>query len=101
LATIAGVAITPSLSFRQTYYTNSIDPKVAPFDPDKFATSLADPRLDPANPAYDPTIRLFDRAAQDPVPPISLSRHYTELAVDIRPPSLEKTYTNDDGTPRF
>ncbi|HEY9231052.1 MAG TPA: putative LPS assembly protein LptD, partial [Blastocatellia bacterium] len=28
LATIAGVAITPSLSFRETYYTNSIDPLV-------------------------------------------------------------------------
>src|SRR6185312_1556962 len=31
----------------------------------------------------------------------NLSRHYGELAVDVRPPSLEKTFTNDDGTTRF
>jgi hypothetical protein len=101
LATIAGVAITPSLSFRETYYTNSVDPLVPAFDPDKFATSLADLRLDPANPVYDPTVRLFDLTTQNPVLANSQSRHYTELAVDIRPPSLEKTYTNDDGSPRF
>lgn len=101
LATVAGVAITPSLSFRETYYTSSLDPLVPVFDPDKFATSLADPRFDPANPLFDPTVRLFDREAQNPVTPGGLSRHYTELAIDIRPPALEKTYTNADGTPRF
>ncbi|MEN3333555.1 MAG: LPS-assembly protein [Blastocatellia bacterium] len=101
LATIAGVAITPSLSFRETYYTNSLDPNIPAFDPDKFATSLADLRFDPANPLYDPTIRLFDLGTQNPVLANSQSRHYAELAVDIRPPSLEKIYTNDDGSPRF
>jgi hypothetical protein len=101
LATVAGVAITPSLSFRETYYTSSLDPLVPRFDPDRLATSLADPRFDPANPAFDPTVRLFDLAAQNPVVSDSQSRHYAELAVDIRPPSLEKTYTNDDGSPRF
>jgi lipopolysaccharide assembly outer membrane protein LptD (OstA) len=101
LATIAGVAITPSLSFRETYYTNSLDPNIPTFDPDRFATSLADPRFDPTNPLYDPLVRLFDLATQNPVNSNSQSRHYTELAVDIRPPSLEKTYTNDDGSARF
>jgi LPS-assembly protein len=101
LATIAGVAITPSLSFRETYYTSSLDPLVSRFDPDKFATSLADPRFDSTNVMFDPNVRLFDLAAQNPVLADSQSRRYTELAVDIRPPSLEKTYTNDDGTPRF
>jgi lipopolysaccharide assembly outer membrane protein LptD (OstA) len=101
LATIAGVAITPSLSFRETYYTSSLDPLVPRFDPDQFATSLADPRFDPANALFDPAVRLFDLTAQNPVLSDSQSRHYTELAVDIRPPSLEKTYTNDDGSPRF
>jgi len=101
LATIAGVAITPSLSFRETYYTSSLDPLVPRFDPDQFATSLADPRFDPTNALFDPTVRLFDLATQNPVLSGGQSRHYTELAVDIRPPSLEKTYTNDDGSPRF
>ncbi len=101
LATVAGIAITPSLSFRETYYTNSLDPLVPSFDPDKFATSLADPRFDPTNAMFDPTVRLFDLETQNPVLAESRSRRYTELAVDIRPPSLEKTYTNDDGTPRF
>jgi lipopolysaccharide assembly outer membrane protein LptD (OstA) len=101
LATIAGVAITPSFSFRETYYTSSLDPLTPRFDPDKFATSLADPRLDPASATYDPTVRLFNLDQQNPVLADSQSRHYTELAVDVRPPSLEKTYTNDDGTPRF
>ncbi|HJQ22697.1 MAG TPA: putative LPS assembly protein LptD [Blastocatellia bacterium] len=101
LATIAGIAITPSLSFRETYYTNSLDPMIPAFDPDRFATSLADPRFDPTNTSYDSTVRLFDLTTQNRVLPDSQSRHYTELAVDIRPPALAKTYTNDDGSERF
>jgi lipopolysaccharide assembly outer membrane protein LptD (OstA) len=100
LATIAGIAITPSLSFRETYYTSSLDPSVPVFDPDRFATSLADPRFDPTNAAFDPTVRLFDLTTQNRVLADSQSRRYTELAIEIRPPSLAKTYT-DDGTPRF
>ncbi|HKQ03622.1 MAG TPA: putative LPS assembly protein LptD [Blastocatellia bacterium] len=101
LATIAGIAITPSLSFRETYYTSSLDPTVPAFDPDRFATSLADQRFDPTSTTYDPLVRLFDLGTQNRVLNDSQSRHYTELAVDIRPPALAKTYTNDDGSPRF
>src|SRR5262249_11499246 len=60
LATFAGIAVTPSLSLRETFYTNSLDPRVAAFDPDKFAASPTDPRLDPTNPAFNPAITLFD-----------------------------------------
>lgn len=101
LATVASVAITPSLSLRETYYTSSLDPSVPAFDPDKLATSQADPRLDPANPLFSPSVKLFDRTALDPIIPEDISRHYAELAVDIRPPSLEKTFLNSDGSERF
>ncbi|MEK6303906.1 MAG: LPS assembly protein LptD [Acidobacteriota bacterium] len=101
LATFAGFAVTPSLSFRQTLYTASIDPRVPQFDSAKFTFDPADPRLDPLNPLFNGAVRLFDRMAFDPIIPENLSRHYGELAVDVRPPSLEKTFTNDDGTSRF
>jgi lipopolysaccharide assembly outer membrane protein LptD (OstA) len=101
LATVAGIAVTPSLSLRETFYTNSLDPRVSAFDPDKFAASPTDPRLDPTNAAFNPAITLFDRNVLDPILPESISRHYAELAVDIRPPALEKDFTNADGTPRF
>lgn len=101
LATVAGIAVTPSLSFRETVYTASIDPSVPEFDPDTFTFDPNDPRLDPASPQFSAGVKLFDPVALDPIIPENLSRHYGELAVDVRPPSLEKTFTNDDGTPRF
>jgi LPS-assembly protein len=101
LATIAGVAITPSLSLRETYYTSSLDPKVPAFDPQKFTFDPVDPRLDPLRVEFRPDLKLFDRNLLDPIIPSDISRHYAELAVDVRPPALEKTYTNADGSSRF
>ena len=101
LATIAGVAITPSLALRQTYYTSSMDPAVPPFDPDTFTFDPADPRIDPNRIEFAPAIRLFDRSQFDPIIPVDISRQYAEFAVDVRPPGLEKTYTNKDGSARF
>jgi hypothetical protein len=101
LATLAGVAITPSLTLRQTLYTSSLNPGVEAFDPERFATSAADPRLDPSRPEYRPSVKLFDRASLDPVLPENVSRTYGELAVDIRPPALEKYFMNDDGSSGF
>ncbi|HST21125.1 MAG TPA: putative LPS assembly protein LptD [Blastocatellia bacterium] len=100
-ATFAGIAITPSLSVRETFYTSSLDPTVPVFDPDKFATSAADLRLDPTNALFNPNVKLFDSQAFDPIIPQDISRHYAELDLEIRPPSLEKTFVNDDGTARF
>jgi len=101
LRTIAGVAITPSLSLRETYYNASVDPTVPAFDPEKFTFDPLDPRLNPANAAFTPGLKLFDRNQLDPISPRGISRHYGELAVDIRPPALEKTYTNEDGSTWF
>lgn len=101
LATIAGVAITPSLTLRETYYTSSMDPNVPAFDPDKNTFDPADPRLDPTRTEFNPAITLFDRNQLDPIIPKDISRQYAELAVDVRPPALEKTYTNEDGSTRF
>jgi LPS-assembly protein len=101
LATVAGVAITPSLALRETFYNASVNPNVPAFDADKFTLDPADPRLDPSRIEFQPGLKLFDRNALDPISSKDLSRHYAELAVDIRPPSLEKTYTNDDGAERF
>jgi lipopolysaccharide assembly outer membrane protein LptD (OstA) len=101
LATFGGIAITPSLSVRETFYTSSIDPAATAFDPDSFAASPDDPRLDPANPEFDPGVKLFDRGLADTIIPESFIRQYAELAVDIRPPSFEKIYLNTDGSRRF
>ncbi len=101
LATVAGIAITPSLALRETFYNASIDPSVQAFDADKFTLDPADPRLNPSRTEFQPGLKLFDRNVLDPISSKDISRHYAELAVDIRPPSLEKTYTNNDGTERF
>jgi lipopolysaccharide assembly outer membrane protein LptD (OstA) len=101
LATFGGVAITPSLSVRETFYTSSLDPAATVFDPNRFAASPDDPRLDPARSEFDPAVTLFDRELDDPIIPESFSRQYAELAVDIRPPALEKDFLNKDGSRRF
>jgi hypothetical protein len=101
IATIAGVAITPSLSLRETYYTSSMDPNVPAFDPEKFTFDPTDPRLNPARPEFAPALKLFDRNQLDPIIPNDITRHYAEFEVDVRPPALERTYTNDDGSARF
>lgn len=101
LATIAGVAITPSLTLRHTYYTSSMDPDVPAFDPDRFTFDPADPRLDPNQLEFAPAVKLFDRAQLDPIIPVDISRQYAEFAVDVRPPGLERTFVNADGSPSF
>src|SRR5215813_8562180 len=101
LATVAGFAITPSVAFRETYYTSRIDPQVQRFDPDKFTLNPADPRLDPNSPQFVPGFSLFDPSKFDPIVPNDISRRYAELDVDVRPPSFEKTYTRPDGTENF
>jgi len=101
LATIAGVAITPSLALRETYYTSSVDPNVPVFDADKFTLDPTDPRLDPTRIEYSPDLRFYDRNQFDPIIPVDISRQYAEFTVDVRPPSMQKTYTKQDGSPRF
>lgn len=101
LATVGGFAITPSLALRETFYTSSLDPMVESFDPDLFTLSPDDPRLVPGNPDSNPGLRLFTREEFDPIIPENLSRRYGELTVDIRPPSLEKIFLNEDKTRRF
>ena len=101
LATVAGVAITPSVSVRETFYTSRINPSVQLFDPSRFTLNPDDPRLNPAGSQYNPAFKLFDRTVLDAVLPQNISRLYTELAVDVRPPSLERDYLNPDGGRRF
>ncbi|HKY03990.1 MAG TPA: LPS assembly protein LptD, partial [Blastocatellia bacterium] len=101
LATIAGVAITPSLTLRETFYTSRLDSGVEAFDPDRFTLSVTDPRLDPAREEFEPGLKLFDRTMFDSVVAENLSRHYAELAVDVRPPTLEKVFLDEDGSRRF
>jgi len=101
LATLGGVAITPSLSFRNTYYTSSRDPLIPLFDPSSFALTPDDSRLNPSSAAFDPEVTLFDRNTLNPVIASDISRRYFELALDIRPPALEKTFLRDDGSRRF
>jgi LPS-assembly protein len=101
LATFAGIAITPSLTLRETFYTSSFDPRVPAFDPDVFSLAPDDPRLDPTSSVFDPGLALFDRTLLDSIVPQNLSRHYAEFTVDVRPPTLEKDFLNGDGSRRF
>lgn len=101
LKTVAGVAITPSLTLRETFYNSSLDPSVPAFDPEQFTFDPADPRLNQVRTEFKQGLKLFDRNQADPISLENISRHYVEAAVDIRPPALEKTYTNEDGTDRF
>ncbi|MCI0487907.1 MAG: hypothetical protein L0229_15045 [Blastocatellia bacterium] len=101
LATFAGVAITPSFTLRETFYTRSLDPTVTAFNPDLFALTASDPRLDASLPEFDPQVSLFDRTALDPIIPDSILRHYAELEIDIRPPALEKEFLDREGLHRF
>jgi lipopolysaccharide assembly outer membrane protein LptD (OstA) len=101
LATFAGIALTPTFSFRETYYTSSLDPLRTGFNPELFAASPDDPRLNPLLAEYNPNITVYNREQFDPIIPNSLLRSYGEFALDIRPPSLEKIFLNPDGSRRF
>ena len=101
LATFAGIAVTPSLALRETFYTSSLDPSVPVFDPDRFSLAASDPRLDPTSPVFKPGLSFFDTSVMNPIVPVNVSRHYAEFAVDVRPPALEREFLNDDGSRRF
>lgn len=101
LATIGGMAVTPSFTFRNTYYTSSRNPLVPRFDPASFALSPGDTRLDPSSGEFDPDVTLFDRNTLNPVIATDLSRSYLQLDVEIRPPALEKMFLGEDGSRRF
>ncbi|HEU4389752.1 MAG TPA: LPS assembly protein LptD, partial [Blastocatellia bacterium] len=100
-ATMAGFAITPSFTFRETFYTSSINPDVPFFNPDRFALNPGDPRLNPGAPGSIPNVELFGPAQLDRVVARRLSRHYSELAVDLRPPSFSRVFVNSEGASRF
>ncbi|HEY7544084.1 MAG TPA: hypothetical protein VID27_04340, partial [Blastocatellia bacterium] len=101
LATFAGIAVTPTITTRETFYSNSRNPLVPSFDPQKFALLPVDPRLNPTRVEFNPDVRLFDRSQFNPITADNLSRRYFELAVDIRPPALEKVFQNEDGSQKF
>jgi LPS-assembly protein len=101
LATFAGIAVTPTFTARETFYSNSRDPLVPSFDPQRFALLGSDPRLDPTRVEFDPSVRLFDRNQFNPITAGNLSRHLAELAVDIRLPALERVFRREDGSQRF
>jgi hypothetical protein len=101
LPSFGGLSITPSFLYRETFYSASVNPRIPAFNPDLFAVTASDPRLDPSNPLYVPGVKLVDPNSVNRIAPGSLLRHYGELNVDIRPPSLEKDYKNEDGSRNF
>ncbi|MEW6208073.1 MAG: putative LPS assembly protein LptD [Acidobacteriota bacterium] len=101
LATFAGIAVTPTVTARETFYSNSRDPLVPSFDPQRFALLSSDPRLNPTRAEFDPRVQLFDRNQLNPITTGNLSRRFFELAVDIRPPALERVFQREDGSQRF
>jgi len=88
---------TPSVSFRDTFYSNSIDPTVRPFNPRFFALTPDDPRLDPNGPLFDPNIKLFDLNRFSRITSQSIFRNYFEFALDIRPPAVGRAFEFGDG----
>lgn len=77
---LAGWIIRPEFSFRSTYYSDSLRP-----------LSITDPIPPPTT-----TIPLSNKLSSN-----NVFRKYAEFSLNIRPPSLAKTFTNSDGTPRI
>lgn len=101
LPSVAGFTFTPSLTLRDTYYTDSINPNIPSFDPNKFAANSSDVRLDPTNPDYVPGLTIFDPTTMNRIAGTGINRHYAEFDLDIRPPLLEKDFKDADGNRRF
>ena len=101
LPPIGGWSITPSLGLRTTFYSDSLDPTAPLFDPVRFALTATDPRLDPHSPQFNPAITLFNPLARPRIDSNDLTRFYSELAIDFRPPVIGKVYRKPDGTRRF
>jgi LPS-assembly protein len=96
---LGGWAITPAVALRATFYSNSLNPEARRFNPRFFTLDPNDPRLNPDNNPTGPPIVLFD-----PLNPVlvlgdNVSRGYTEVTVDVRPPAFAKLFSRDDETP--
>lgn len=100
-----GWAITPSLTLRSTFYSNSLNPQARRFDPRFFTLDPNDPRLIPVTPSSDTggvdVITFFDPNNPSLVVGENLTRNYAELAVDVRPPAFARVFTNDEGQPAY
>lgn len=70
---IAGWSIRPEFRLRSTYYTDSLAP-LPLGSSSNFRGTLS---------------------------PENMFRKYTDVAVEVRPPSLARTYNNEDGSPKF
>jgi LPS-assembly protein len=57
--------------------------------------------LNPTSPQFNPAITLFNPLAHPRIDSNDLTRFYSELAIDFRPPVIGKTYRKADGTKRF
>jgi hypothetical protein len=94
LPTVGGVAVTASLAERATFYSDSV-------------TRASQALLNQTGVTAPPSPFTGIPVVQDTLPTAnspagsSLFRHYTELNVDVRPPSFEKVFIDDDGLVKF
>jgi hypothetical protein len=94
LPAIGGFAVTPSLAARGTFYSDSITQASTALQGQTGVTAPPSPFA--GIPVVGDTLPPSNSPAGS-----SLFRHYAELDVDIRPPSFEKVFIDDDGTVRF
>jgi hypothetical protein len=95
-----GIQITPSLTLRNTYYTADQNPNAQVFNPDYFALP-GSVKLTPGAIGFVPVLQEFNPATSDRILAQGLDRHYGELDVDVRLPTLEKYYNKDDDSRKF
>jgi LPS-assembly protein len=90
LPEFAGWSVTPSFGLRTTYYSASLDPLTALTPRPPLTQGLA--ALTPLGVPFGSRLGTSGDA---------LVRNYADFSLDIRPPALEKIFSNADGTPRF
>ncbi|MGH9764983.1 MAG: LPS assembly protein LptD, partial [Blastocatellia bacterium] len=101
LPSFGGLSVTPSLTLSGTYYSNSINTSIAPFDPNLFAANTSDPRLDPTSSSFVPGLKVFDPVTMNRISNAGIFRHYAEFDLELRPPALAKDFKNSDGSHKF
>ncbi len=100
---LGGWAITPAVTLRSTFYSNSLNPTGRRFDPRFFTLDPNDPRIPvvPTDDANKRIVELFDLDNAGLVSGDDVSRFYAEFTLDVRPPALGRVFDHDDGSPWF
>jgi len=97
LPTVGGFTVTPSLLLSGTFWGDSLNQAAPLLQLGSLTTRGVTAPPSPTNASLGSTelLTLANNIGG------GIFRHYAELQVDIRPPSFEKLYKDDDGSTRF